>query len=126
MTGRRLQVIMNPWLQVGLSLAAGVITAGCALVGVRHAARGNDRATEQRELAGRREEWWRRFTWAADLALSESVAKRVAGLKLLTKLARSNLARQDEYLLLDVFQGQVLDKLLVDLPETDRKAAAGG
>lgn len=113
--------MMNPWLQTGLSLLVGLITAGGALIGVRHMARGNDRATEQREVAARREEWWRRFTWAAELALDESPAKRVAGLKLLAKLAQSELAQRDECLLLDVFQERVLDALLEDLPVPEER-----
>ncbi|GAA4529368.1 hypothetical protein [Amycolatopsis samaneae] len=108
---------MNPWLQAGLSLLVGLLTAGGAFVGVRHTVRGNDRATEQRELAARREEWWRRFTWAAELALAESPAKRVTGLKLLTELAQSDLAQHDECVLLDVFQDRVLDTVLDDLSE---------
>lgn len=112
---------MNPWLQVSLSLLVGLLAAGGALIGVRHTVHGNDRSTEQRELAARREEWWRRFTWAAELALDDSPAKRVAGLKLLAKLAQSDLAQRDECLLLDVFQGRVLDKLLDDLPDPNER-----
>lgn len=115
---------MGPWLQVGLSLGVGVLTAVGALVGVRFTVRGNDRATEQRELAARREEWWRRFEWAAALAMDESPTKRVAGLKLLTKLAQSELAQQDECTLLDVFQGRVLDALLDDLSKPGEERAA--
>lgn len=102
---------MNPWLQVALSLGVGLLTTAGALVGVRLSVRGNDRATGQRELAARREEWWRRFTWAAELALDDSAAKRVAGLDLLTALAKSELAERDECLLLDEFQKRVLDTL---------------
>ncbi|MGH3925756.1 MAG: hypothetical protein ACRDTT_23335 [Pseudonocardiaceae bacterium] len=97
---------MNPWAQAGLSLAVGLLTAGGALLGVRLAVRGNNRA-----------EWWRRFTWAAELALDDSSVRRMTGLKLLTKLAQSDLAQRDDYLLLDVFQGRVLDELLHDLPD---------
>jgi hypothetical protein len=99
-------MLVNPWLQTGLSLVVGLLTAGGALVGVRLSVRGNNRA-----------EWWRRFTWAAGLALDNSSVKRVAGLKLLTKLAQSDLAQQDDYLLLDVFQGRVLDELLHGLSD---------
>lgn len=94
---------MNPWAQAGLALAVGLLTAGGALLGVRLAVRGNNRA-----------EWWRRFTWAAELALDNSLVKRVTSLKLLTRLAQSDLAQRDDYLLLDVFQGRVLDELLRD------------
>jgi hypothetical protein len=96
-------------LQTGLSLVVGLMTAGGALLGVRLAVRGNNRA-----------EWWRRFTWAADLVLDDSPVKRVAGLKLLTRIAQSDLAQQDEHLLLDVFQGRVLDRLLNDLSDVGR------
>jgi hypothetical protein len=74
---------MSVWLQTAMPLAVGVVTAGSAYLGVRHAARGNAHATAQRELAARREEWWRRFNWAADLALDVSAEKRSIGLKLL-------------------------------------------
>ncbi|MEU7957761.1 hypothetical protein [Micromonospora humida] len=107
--------MVNPWLQTGMSVLVGLMTAVGALIGVRLSVHGSDRATEQRELAGRREEWWRRFTWAAELALDDAPVKRVTGLKLLTKLAQSELAKRDECLLIDVFQGRVLDELLSDL-----------
>lgn len=115
---------VQPWMQASLSILVGLLTAGGAYFGVRHAARANDRATQQRELAARREEWWRRFIWAADLALDESSVKRVTGLKLLTKLAQSDLAEHDEALLLDAFQGRVLDKLLEELSDTGGKEAS--
>jgi hypothetical protein len=103
---------VNPWLQVALSLAVGVVTASAAFLGVRMTVRGNDRATEQRELAARREEWWRRFTWAAELCLDDAEHKRVAGLTLLATLAQSDLAHREEWLLLDAFQARVLDPVL--------------
>ncbi|UMP00015.1 hypothetical protein [Amycolatopsis sp. EV170708-02-1] len=114
---------MNVWLQAGLSLGVGLLTAGGALIGVRHVVRGNDRATEQRELAARREEWWRRFAWAADLALSDdSPAKQTAGLQLLVTLAESDLAQRDESQLLYVFQKRLLDELLRDHPDPQEEA----
>lgn len=112
---------MQPWIEYGLPFASALLGACGAYFGVRHTAKGNDRATQQRDLAARREEWWRRFVWAAELALDDSPVKRVVGLKLLTKLARSDLAQRDEALLLDVFQGGVLDKLLDELPDAGRK-----
>ena len=109
---------MSQWAQIALSVGIGLLTAGGALVGVKLSVRGNDRATRQREYAARREEWWRRFTWAADLALDESATKRVAGLRLLAKLAQSDLAGPDEYLLLDAFHERVLNKVLKDQEES--------
>lgn len=105
---------MALWWQVSLSLGVGLLTAGGALLGVRLSVRGNNRA-----------EWWRRFTWAADLALDNSAVKRVAGLKLLAKLAQSDLAQRDDYLLLDVFQGRILDELLQDLPDLREESDQG-
>lgn len=109
---------MPIWLQATLPLVIGLLTAGGAFLGIRHSTRGNDRATDQRELAARREEWWRRFVWAAQLTLDESEVKRVAGLKLLVTLGQSELAKRDECQLLDVFQGRVLDALLDDLSKS--------
>ncbi|WP_409490694.1 hypothetical protein [Amycolatopsis sp. cmx-11-12] len=117
-------MLVNPWLQAGLSLLVGLMTACGALVGVRHSVRGNDRATEQRELAARREEWWRRFTWAAELALDQASGKRTVGLQLLVQLAESDLAQRDECLLIDVFQQRVLDEILEAQTPTEGQVSA--
>ena len=102
---------LNPWLQAAFSSLTALVAAVGAFLGVRLSVRGADRATVQREVAARREEWWRRFTWAAELALDDSPAKRAAGLRTLTQLAHSDLAQRDEYLILDAFPGRVLDEL---------------
>lgn len=112
------------WWQLGLTLLVGVLTVTGAYVGSRMGARANDRATEQRDAAARREEWWRRFTWAAELALDDSAGKRAAGLSLLMKLARSELAQHDDHQLLDVFHQRVLDRLLADSAETGQRKEA--
>ena len=52
---------MDPLLQVVVPLMVGLLTAGGALAGVRMNGRVSDRATEQRETQGRREEWSKRF-----------------------------------------------------------------
>lgn len=108
-------------MQAALSLCIGLLTAAGALAGVRWSVRGNDRATTQRELAARREEWWRRFTWAAELAMDPAQTRRVVGLKLLAGLAKSELAQRDECHLLDVFQSRVLDTLLDDPPHPNQR-----
>lgn len=95
-----------------------LVAAAGAFLGVRLSVRGGDRATVQREKAARREEWWRRFTWAAELALDESPAKRATGLRMLTQLAQSELAQRDEYLILDAFPGRVLDEMASGPVET--------
>ncbi|MEU3624841.1 hypothetical protein BS329_18015 [Amycolatopsis coloradensis] len=102
---------MSGW-QIAITAAIGVLAPTAAFFGARLGSRANDRATEQRELAARREEWWRRFTWAAELAMDESAAKRALGLSLMMKLARSDLAQQDENDLLDVFHQRALSDIL--------------
>ncbi|MBN9743582.1 hypothetical protein DMP23_21305 [Amycolatopsis sp. A1MSW2902] len=99
-------------LQMGVTLGLGLLTVAGAFLGARMGARANDRATKQREDAARREEWWRRFTWAADLALDDSPSKRVAGLKVMTRLARSELATADDNRLLSGFTDDLLDRLI--------------
>ncbi|RSN34686.1 hypothetical protein DL990_13720 [Amycolatopsis sp. WAC 01416] len=108
---------MNGW-QIAITAVLGVLATSGAFIGARLGARANDRATEQRELAARREEWWRRFTWAAELAMDESSSKRALGLSLMLKLARSELAKQDEYQLLDVFHQRVLGEILDSTEKT--------
>lgn len=49
-------------------------------------------AARLREKGAKREEWWRRVQWAADLALGEDVPRQTAGLGMLGKLAHSPLA----------------------------------
>lgn len=122
---------MTPWLQILLSLGAGLVTASGALLGVRLTIRSSDRATsqrdfasqretQQRELAARREEWWRRFTWAAELTWDETKAKRVIGLRLLTQLVASELTGEEECLLLDAISQRVLGEFEVD-EDTDEE-----
>ncbi|MBQ0994859.1 hypothetical protein KBX08_32930 [Micromonospora sp. H61] len=92
----------------------GLIAAVGAFVGVRLSVRGNDRATVQRDIAARREEWWRRFTWAAELAHDDSPASRAAGLRVLTQLALSELSQRDEHLILHAFPAPVLRESELD------------
>lgn len=102
---------MNGW-QIAITAVLGVLSTSGAFAGARMGARANDRATAQRELAARREEVWRRFTWAADLALDESTDKRVIGLKTMIELAKSDLLEEDDLRLLDAFHQRVLDRIL--------------
>lgn len=57
-------------------------------------------ATEQRELAARREEWWRRFTWAIELIRGEDDGPDWIGLEVLATLAASELAGAEEIALI--------------------------
>jgi hypothetical protein len=100
-------VFVNPWLQTGVLLIVGLLTAGGVLLAVHVLVEGTNRAKW----------WWQRFTWAADLALENSSVKRVVGLQVLTKLAQCNLAQDDEYLLLEVFPQRALNELFRDVPD---------
>jgi hypothetical protein len=94
------------WLSGFLGGLVGAV-AGALIAG--HYAR---LATGQREGASRREEWWRRFEWAASLAVSDTEPSKTAGLHLLTALAQSRLAGPDEAKLLESFSQAVLGVLL--------------
>ena len=107
---------MNPWLQLGATMLVGLLTAGGAFLGVRLSARVGDRATEQREAQGRREEWSKRFYEVlAYVVDDESPRKRTAGLHLMSALAESDLAGPDELRLMEVLADRVLKPLLVEL-----------
>lgn len=60
------------------------------------------RTVAQRDLADRREQWWVRYRWAADLTLSPDRHRREVGLEALELLAASRLAGVEEVELLDV------------------------
>ena len=60
------------------------------------------RTIRQRDLADRREQWWKRFVWATELTLQQDEPQRALGLEALTLLARSRLAGPEESELLDV------------------------
>lgn len=63
----------------------------------------NREATRQKEDAAKREEWWRRFEWAAQLSMDESSAVKARGLRLLLILRHSPLAGPDEQGLMYAF-----------------------
>jgi hypothetical protein len=69
----------------------------------------NTGATDQRELAARREEWWRRFQYAAELALDEDNERRAnIGVLMVKKMVTSTLAGPDELAAADVILDEVL------------------
>ncbi|MBW3615932.1 MAG: hypothetical protein KY439_11600 [Actinobacteria bacterium] len=59
------------------------------------------RTIRQRDLADRREQWWKRFAWAAELTLSDEGHRRDLGLRSLDLLAVSRLGGDEELELLD-------------------------
>jgi hypothetical protein len=60
------------------------------------------RTIRQRDLADRRDQWWKRFVWANELTLAQDEQARALGLETLELLARSSLAGPEEIELLDV------------------------
>ncbi len=76
------------------------VTPVLALVGAAAGASGTyvatQRGTRQRERAGQREEWGRRFTAALDDVASETFRRRELGRAVLVRLAQSGLATPEE------------------------------
>lgn len=110
---------MSPWLPLAAALLAAACTAGGALLGARMNAKAGDRATAQRELHGRREEWSKRFHEVLAYVVDESPRKRAAGLHLMCALAESELAGPDELKLMDALADRVLNPLLRELDKSD-------
>lgn len=108
---------MSPWLPVAAALIAAVCTAGGAVLGARMNARAGDRATEQREAQGRREEWSKRFFEVLTYVVDESSRKRAVGFEVMTALAESELAGPEELKLLDALTDRVLNPLLRELEQ---------
>ena len=68
------------------------------------------RTIRQRDLADRRDQWWKRYQWATDLTLAEDVHRRDLGLRVLELLAASRLAGEEEIDLLDEAVTAELDR----------------
>jgi len=117
---------MDPLLQVVVPLMVGLLTAGGALVGVRMNGRFSDRATEQRETQGRREEWSKRFYEILAYVIDESPRKRAAGLYLMSALAESDLAGPDELRLMEALTDRVLNPLLREIHGTEHRSTLQG
>ncbi len=84
------------WLAVVVQLVVGVATIAVAFrVGTRNAQETAD-ATLQRETAARREEFWKRLTYALTAAGSENQAEAQVGFALLAALVQSELASSED------------------------------
>ena len=59
------------------------------------------RTVRQRDLADRRDQWWKRYVWAMELTLSAELADKDLGLDVLGLLGRSRLAGREEIEILD-------------------------
>ena len=82
---------VNVW-----QLALGCITAVASITAAVLSWRAGRAAIDQREGQARREEWWRRFQWATELALSDDEHRANVGVLLLRDAAQSPLARDAE------------------------------
>jgi hypothetical protein len=59
------------------------------------------RTIRQRDLADRRDQWWKRYQWATDLTLGQDEHARRMGLEVLELLGQSRLAGAEEIELLE-------------------------
>lgn len=80
---------LSDWLAPALSFLGGGLGAWLAFVGTRS-------STRQAEVAGRREEWGRRFSQALVLLADEHPRQRQIGRALLVQLLNSELATDDD------------------------------
>lgn len=103
------QTVSTLWLSFVGGLLGGFLGAVATLLAAR-----------LRERGARREEWWRRVQWAADLALGDD-RRRSVGLYILGTLAGSRLATDDDLQLLDAFS----DPDVVPLEALPAKEALG-
>lgn len=96
-----------PWW---VTLIIGVLTVVGAFFAAQRGAKSNNEATLQREKAAAREEWFRRLQWAGQMALHSDRRTRSAGYAMLSVLADSPLATQDDLkLLLALGRNEALD-----------------
>ena len=82
---------MNAW-----QIALGCITAVASIAAALLAWRAGSSATDQHDSQARREEWWRRFQWATELALSDDKPRADIGVLLVRDAVHSPLAGDDE------------------------------
>ncbi len=103
--GSRCDTGAVPLIQIILSVLT-LIAAGTSAFLVWRA---NTRATEQREQQARREEWWRRFQYATELALDlDNPHRSNVGVQLVRAMITSSLAGRDELLAADTVLDEVL------------------
>lgn len=110
----------------GIQIVLSVLTLVASVTAAVLVWRANTTATRQREQAARREEWWRRFQWATDLALDASDPQRAnVGVLIIRALLDSPLAGADEL----NAAGAVLDEVIglgEDGNDEDEEGSGGG
>jgi hypothetical protein len=82
-----------PWW---VTLLVGALTVSSSFLAARIRSNRAFEATDQREKAAAREEWFRRVQWATELTLRTDPASRATGLSILASLADSELASRDD------------------------------
>lgn len=87
----------TPWW---VTLVVGALTVSSSFLAARIGANRSSEATDQREKASAREEWFKRFEWATELTLQSDDAAKAAGFAALGALATSKLASVDDLKLL--------------------------
>jgi GAF domain-containing protein len=85
-------------LAVLLAAALATVTAFATL---RQRAAADRAALEQKRRADDRAEWWRRTQWAIDAATSLDPVRQEAGVEALLQLSYSDLATEEDRLILD-------------------------
>lgn len=83
-------------------LFAAIIAAWVGLQTLRQRRHADAAEVAQRSEADNRAEWWRRTQWALDNALEKDENTKALGLATLSVLTMSDLAREEELLLLDI------------------------
>ncbi|TJY69430.1 hypothetical protein E4J89_10920 [Arthrobacter sp. CAU 1506] len=79
------------------------------------------RSTQTQAEASRRAQWWERAEWALDASMSSSLDRRVVGLGVLTLLAESNLAGEEEARILQVASNDSLAQKVTALGDVEAK-----
>jgi GAF domain-containing protein len=82
-------------------LIAAVLAAGTAFATLQQRATADRAALEQKRRADDRAEWWRRTQWAIDAATSLDPIRQEAGVEALLQLSYSDLATEEDRLILD-------------------------
>ena len=74
--------------------------------------------------ANRRAQWWERAEWALDASMSSSMDRRVIGLGVLTLLAESSLAGEEEVRILQVASNDSLAQKVTALEDEAKQPSA--
>jgi GAF domain-containing protein len=82
-------------------LLAAVLATVTAFATLRQRAAADRASLEQKRRADDRAEWWRRTQWAIDAATSVDPVRQEAGVEALLRLSYSELATEEDRLILD-------------------------